>query len=132
MTETQLISTPVTATQLMNNVVEAIAEKKAKDIVVLDLKHIPEAVCQYFVICHGTSTTQVKAIADFTTFEIKNNLQEYPLSVQGGSNAEWVLVDYADVVLHVFLKEKREFYQLEELWSDAKIINYDEDGNVID
>lgn len=122
------VSEQITSHILSLAVIDAVLEKKAKDVVMLDLRDLAEAVCDYFIVCHGTSTTQVKAIGDYASYDIKNKLEEYPISIEGTKNAEWVLVDYGNVVLHVFIKEKRDFYQLEELWSDAHVIHYSEDG----
>ena len=105
---------------------------KAKEVVLLDLRHLPEAVCDFFIICHGTSTTQVKAIGNYVTFDLKEKLNEYPINSEGMKNGEWVLVDYANIIIHVFLKDKRKFYQLEELWSDANAVHYSEEGEEIE
>jgi ribosome-associated protein len=106
---------------LVDVAVELIQDKKGKDIVCLDLTGIPEAVTDYFIICHGDSTTQTRAITDHLDEEVRKRLNLKALHVEGRSTAEWCLVDYGDVVVHVFTREKREFYQLEELWHDAKI-----------
>lgn len=125
------VSEKITSQTLSMAVVDAVLEKKAQEVILLDLRDLPEAVCDYFIICHGTSTTQVKAIGDFVTFDIKEKLKEYPISAEGIKNGEWVLVDYANVVVHVFHKDKRAFYQLEELWSDARATHYSEDGKEV-
>jgi len=122
------VSEKITSQTLSMAVIDAVLEKKAQEVILLDLRDLPEAVCDYFIICHGTSTTQVKAIGDFVTFDIKEKLKEYPISSEGMKNSEWVLVDYADVVVHIFHKDKRAFYQLEELWSDAHATYYSEEG----
>lgn len=111
--------------ELNQIVVGFIQDKKGKDIVSLDLRAIPEAVTDYFIICHGDSTTQVRAIVDHIEEEcIKQGLRKN-ISVEGRNNGEWALVDLGDVVVHVFLNEKREFYQLEDLWSDAKVTAFE-------
>ena len=125
------VSEKTTSQTLSLMVVDAVLEKKAQEVVLLDLRDLPEAVCDFFIICHGTSTTQVKAIGDYVTFDIKEKLKEYPISSEGMKNGEWVLVDYADVVVHVFHKDKRAFYQLEELWADAYSVHYSDDGEVL-
>lgn len=131
MIETNVID-KVTSHTLSLAAVDAVLEKKAKEVVLLDLRHLPEAVCDFFIICHGTSTTQVKAIGDYVTFDLKEKLNEYPISSEGMKNSEWVLVDYANIVVHIFLKDKRKFYQLEELWGDANAVYYSEEGEEID
>ncbi len=98
----------------------------------MDLSDLTEAMCDHFIICEGNSTTQVQAIADNVMHEVKKQTGDLPLSSEGKQNAEWILIDYFDVVVHVFLKEKRAFYQLEDLWSDAKMLAYDEEGNLIE
>jgi ribosome-associated protein len=100
-------------------VVKGIQEKKGKDIVCLDLRKIKNAVCDWFIVCHGDSTTQVDAIADSVVEETRKETGEKPWHQEGKENALWVLIDYVDVVVHVFEKEAREFYGLESLWADA-------------
>ena len=112
---------------LNDHIIERILDKKGIDVIKLDLRKLPEAVTDFFIICHGDSRTQVKAIADNLLKEIKEKLGERPWQTEGQQNAEWILVDYVSTVVHVFHKEKREFYQLEELWSDAKITKYSEE-----
>lgn len=101
--------------------IQGLKEKKGKDITVLDLSHIPTAVCKYFVLCNGDSTTQVQALADSVEEEVRKGLSEKPWHTEGYDNKEWILIDYADVVVHVFLPEVREFYGLEDLWADAQM-----------
>ncbi len=101
--------------------VKGIQEKKGKDIVVVDLREIHHAVCDFFVICHGDSNRQVEAIADSVEEETHKSLNEKPWHKEGYENAEWILIDYVHVVVHIFHKESREFYSLEKLWADAKI-----------
>lgn len=100
--------------------IHGIQEKKGKEITVLDLSHIPTAVCKYFVVCNGESTTQVQALADSVIEEVHKASGEKPWHTEGYDNREWILIDYADVVIHIFLPEVREFYGLEDLWADAK------------
>ena len=105
---------------VMNMVVRAAEEKKAMDIVVLNLKNI-SLIADYFVICHGNSDTQVQAIAD----EVRKKADENGLfvrGVEGLETARWVLIDLVDVVVHVFHRDEREYYNLERLWSDAKVV----------
>ena len=105
---------------LSNAVVEGMQENKAKDIVVLDLRDIHAAVCDFFVICSGDSSTQVDGISTNVVRHTRKTLREKPWSVEGKSNKECILLDYGSVVVHIFYKETREFYDLEELWADAK------------
>lgn len=105
-------------------IVSIIQDKKGKDIVSLDLRKIPEAIADYFVICHGESTTQTRAITDHLEEEVRKQANIKPFHIEGRSNGEWCLLDFGDVVVHIFQREKREFYQLEDLWSDAVIQHY--------
>jgi ribosome-associated protein len=108
-------------------VIDLIQDKKGKDIVCLDLQKITEAVTDYFIICHGDSSTQVKAIIDYIEDEMSKLFGMKRVLVEGKINGEWALVDLGDIVIHVFNKEKRDFYMLEELWSDAVITRYEND-----
>ncbi|GAB4260007.1 MAG: ribosome silencing factor [Vicingaceae bacterium] len=105
-------------------IVKGMEEKKAENIVVLNLKKIKNAICDYFVICEGSSNTHVDAIADSIIEEVRKTLNEKPYHKEGFENAEWILLDYVNVVAHVFQPEKRAFYNLEDLWADAETINY--------
>lgn len=105
---------------LVGKVVEAIQEKKGNDIFILDLKGIEHAVCDYFIICDAESTTQVSAIADEVEHLTKTDLNESIWKKSGFENAQWILLDYGNVVVHVFQRTYREFYNLEDLWADAK------------
>jgi ribosome-associated protein len=102
-------------------VVKGMQEKKAFDIVVMNLKSLKNAVSDYFVIASASSDTQLDAIAFSIEEEVHKAIGQNPWQTEGRMNKEWVLLDYVDVVAHVFLKEKREFYALEELWGDANI-----------
>ncbi len=104
-------------------VIKGIQEKKGKNIVSMNLKNIQNAVTDYFIICHGTSSTQVAAIADSIEFEVRTAAGIKPWHKEGFQNAEWILLDYADVVVHVFQEKIRDFYQIESLWADAEVIN---------
>jgi ribosome-associated protein len=109
------------SSKLVDSVVKGIQEKKGNEIVVIDLREIHNSVCDYFVICHGDSNTQVKAIADFVEEETRKDIAEKPWHTEGQENSEWILLDYVNVVVHVFHREAREFYSLEKLWADAPI-----------
>lgn len=102
-------------------VVKGMQEKKASDIVVINLKSLKNAVSDYFVIASANSDTQLDAIATSIEEEVYKSVRQNPWQSEGRTNNEWVLLDYVDVVAHIFLKDKREFYALEELWGDAKI-----------
>lgn len=104
--------------------IHGIQEKKGNDIVRLDLRNIFSSVSDYFVICHADSGTQVRAIADSVEEEIYKATQQNPWRKEGQEFAEWILLDYVDVVIHIFRTDKREFYGMEDLWGDAEIKNY--------
>ena len=110
------------AEQIVATVVETLDAMKGKEIVTLDLRETGTAVTDYFVICHANSKTQVDAIADKITDTVTEKLHVKPYHVEGRDNTEWILIDYVDVVVHVFLQSMRSFYQLEELWADAERI----------
>lgn len=104
---------------LVDAVVEGIQEKKGKNITVLDMTGIENTITSYFVICDGDSNVHVDTIADSVEEYVRKKLDDKPLHIEGKSNAEWVLVDYMDVVVHVFQRPVRAFYNLEGLWADA-------------
>lgn len=105
--------------KLAELVIKGIEEKKGEEIVTLDLHTTNPSVCDYFVICHGNSNTQVSAIANEVQKVVRENTGDKPFHVEGVRNAEWVLIDYVNVVVHIFQKEFRDFYDLEHLWGDA-------------
>jgi ribosome-associated protein len=111
--------------KIFKNIIKAIQEKKGNNIISLDLKKIPEAVSDFFIICEGTSTTQVKAIADSIEEEVRKNCDELPYKHEGRQTYQWVLIDYVNVVVHVMLPENRRFYKLEDMWSDAPQENHE-------
>ena len=106
---------------LLETIIEGIQELKGKDAAILDLKKIETAVCKYFVICSGTSNTHVSSITDSVKKIVSKEIQEKPWHIEGLNTSEWVLLDYSDIVVHVFQEQTREFYRLEDLWGDAKI-----------
>ncbi len=109
-------------------VIEAMEAVKGKEIVTLDLREITTAVTDYFVICHAPSKTQVDALADKVEDLVFEKTHAKPYHVEGRENTEWILIDFVDVVVHIFLESKREFYKLEELWADAeRIVKQNED-----
>lgn len=109
--------------QLITEIIKGIEEVKGENIAILDLREIENTVCDYFIICDGNSNTQVNAISGSVQKIVGKNAQEKPWHVEGEGNAEWVLMDYVNVVVHIFQKNIREFYDLESLWGDAKITN---------
>ncbi len=106
--------------QLITQIIKGIEEVKGNDINILDLRDIENTVCNYFVICNGTSNTQVNAIVNSIQKTVSKELKDKPWHIEGSDNAEWVLIDYVHVVVHVFQKHIREFYDIEGLWGDAK------------
>ncbi|WP_372918167.1 ribosome silencing factor [Salegentibacter sp.] len=107
--------------QLIAHIIKGIEEVKGNDIDILDLREIENTVCDYFIICSGTSNTQVNAIVNSIQKTVSKSLKDKPWHIEGSENAEWVLMDYVNVVVHVFQKHIREFYDIESLWGDAKI-----------
>jgi ribosome-associated protein len=103
---------------LLKTIVASLDAKKASDIKVLSVKSVT-VLADYFVICNGTSNTQVKALADEVEFKCKENLSVFPHHIEGYDHANWILIDYGSVIVHVFYSETRDFYKLERLWSDA-------------
>ena len=106
---------------LLTNILKGIEKVKGNDIDILDLREIDNAVCDYFVVCSGTSNTQVNAIVNSIQKIVSKEIKDKPWHVEGTDNAEWVLMDYVSIVVHVFQKEIREYYNIEGLWGDAKI-----------
>ena len=105
---------------LKDFIVESIKERKGKEITVLDLRKLSQSIADYFIICHGDSNTQVDAISENIDRQTRSELQEHPIHKEGTDNLQWVLLDYGDVVVHVFQEEYRRFYNLEDLWADAE------------
>ncbi|HVZ26872.1 MAG TPA: ribosome silencing factor [Sediminibacterium sp.] len=105
--------------KLFKTIINAIQEKKGEHIVSLDLRKIPEASADFFIVCQASNTTQVKAISDFIETEVKQICGELPYKHEGRQAFQWVLIDYVNIVVHVMHPETRRFYRLEEMWSDA-------------
>ena len=122
----QQVSKDISSKVLSEWVVEGMLDKKAIDVVVMDLRDVKHAIADYFVICSGNSDTQIDAISDSIEDQIHKRSKQNPWKREGQQNKEWILLDYVDVVAHVFNKEKRIFYGLEELWGDAKITRIEE------
>lgn len=106
---------------LIDKIVEAIQDTKGEDILIFDLTTIENSVAETFIVCSGNSNTQVNAISGNIEKKVRNDLQDRPWHVEGNENTLWVLLDYVSVVVHVFQTETRNFYEIEELWGDAKI-----------
>lgn len=107
--------------KLLDTIVSGIQEKKGSRIVIADLSGIQGTICQYFIICQGNTPTQVEAIAESVGDLCREQLREKPLHVVGLDNALWVAMDYTDVMVHVFVPDMREYYDLEHLWADAQL-----------
>ena len=105
--------------KIFKTIIQAILDKKGEQIVSLDLRKIPEAVSDFFIICQASNNNQLRAIADNIEEEVKNQCGETPFKHEGRQAEQWILIDYVNVVVHIMLPEPRKFYQLEELWSDA-------------
>jgi ribosome-associated protein len=108
------------ADQLITTIIGGIEEVKGKEITILDLREIENTVCDYFIVCEGTSNTQVNAIVSSIQKQVSKTLKDKPWHIEGTDNAEWILMDYVNVVVHVFQKHIREYYDIESLWGDAK------------
>lgn len=104
---------------LVHQILKSLDDRKAQDVVCIDLRDNEDAIIDYMVVCHGDSTTQVNAIAGNLEKDIIDSISIKPHHIEGERNAMWVIIDYIDVVVHVFYREMRDFYQLEELWSDS-------------
>lgn len=109
------------ASKIYKAIIHAMQEKKAENIVSLDLRKIPEAVADFFVICEAGNQPQIKAISDFVEEEVKKRCDEFPYHHEGRKNLQWVLIDYVNIVVHIMTGETRKFYKLEEMWSDAPL-----------
>ena len=105
--------------KLFKSIITAIQDKKGENIISLDLRKIPEAVADFFIICEAGSSTQVKAIADFVEYHTKKTVKEIPYRTEGHHGGQWVLIDFVNVVVHVMQPETRKFYKLEDRWHDA-------------
>jgi ribosome-associated protein len=106
--------------RIFKAIIKAILDKKGENVLSLDMRNIPEAVADFFVICHADNATQVKAIADNIEDAVKAETGEDPYKREGYHNAKWILVDYVNIVVHVMHSDSRKFYRLEEMWSDAE------------
>ena len=111
--------------KIIRAIIQAIQEKKGEKIISLDLRKIPEAVADFFIVCEASSTTQVRAITDFVEAEVKEKCEELPYMHEGRQVMQWVIIDYINVVVHIMLPDSRRFYKLEEMWSDAVMEEYE-------
>ena len=114
------------SSKIIKTIIHAIQEKKGENIVSLDLRKIPEAVTDFFIICEASNNIQLKAIADFVEEDVKLKCGEAPYKHEGRQAQQWILIDYVNVVVHVMLPEPRKFYQLEEMWSDASVTEHND------
>ncbi|MFA5620698.1 MAG: ribosome silencing factor [Weeksellaceae bacterium] len=108
---------------LADIIIDSISDIKGEDVVLLDLRELENTFCEYFVICSGNSNTHVASIAAIIEKKVKENANEKPWHVEGVENAQWILMDYSNVIVHVFQREYRAFYDLDSLWGDAKEIS---------
>ncbi|MBK7884612.1 MAG: ribosome silencing factor [Chitinophagaceae bacterium] len=112
--------------KIFKTIINAILEKKGEKIVSLDLRKIPEAVSDFFIICEASNHNQLRAIADFIEEDVKIKCDEISYKHEGRQGQQWILIDYVNVVVHIMLPEPRKFYQLEEMWSDAQITEHND------
>ncbi len=113
-----------TSKEITQLIIEGIREKKGKEILTINFKDIDNAISDYFVVCHGTSTTHVEAIAENIPEFVRKKSGIKPWHSEGQQNAEWILLDYIDVVVHIFLETSRRFYKIENLWADAQVEHF--------
>ena len=116
-----MVKKPVSTDELISVIIKGIDDVKGDDIQLLDLREIENTVCDYFIICSGNSNTQVNAITGSIQKLVSKELKDKPWHIEGQNNSEWILMDYVNVVVHVFQKQIRDFYDIESLWGDAKI-----------
>lgn len=107
--------------QIVKNIVEGIQERKGKEIVVVDMKRLKEAPCSYFVICEGDSNVHVNAVAMSVKDYVQDKIQVKPYATDGFENAEWIAMDYGQIIVHVFQRHARQYYNIEHLWADADL-----------
>lgn len=112
------------SSKIFKTIIHAIHEKKGENVLSLDLRKIPEAVSDFFIICEASNSTQLKAIADFIEVDVKEKTGETVYKHEGKQGLQWILIDYVNIVVHVMLTETRKFYQLEEMWSDAPAMEH--------
>ena len=118
-----MVKSKLEETNLINEIIFGIEDVKGIEVNIMDLSKISNTVCEFFILCTGTSNIHVTAIANSIRKNVSKKLKEKPFSMEGVENQEWVLIDYVDVVVHIFHRYIRELYDIENLWCDAKIIN---------
>jgi ribosome-associated protein len=111
---------------LINAIVNGIQDKKGKGITIVDLTNIDNTICQYFIICQGNSPSQVEAIADSIEESARIETNSKPITIDGKRRSEWIAMDYANIIVHIFLPEAREFYDIEHLWEDAELTHIED------
>ena len=114
------------SSKIFKSIIQAILDKKGENVISLDLKKVHEAAADFFIICEANNTTQLKAIADFIDYEVKNKCGDLPYKTEGKQGGQWLLIDYINVVVHIMHPEARNFYKLEELWSDADMKTHED------
>lgn len=122
----------VSEDELLIHIINGIEDVKGHQITLLDLRNLENTVCDYFVICSGNSSTQVEAIKNSINKTLSKKLKEKPWHIEDSQNSEWVLIDYVDIVVHIFQKHIREYYNLEDMWGDAKIERITTDFNQLE
>jgi len=113
--------------KIIKTIIQAIREKKGENIISLDLRKVNEAIADFFIVCEATNQPQVRAIAEYVQQEVKIKCSENPYHHEGFQKLSWVLIDYVNVVVHVMLTDTRNFYKMEEMWSDASIAKHEKD-----
>ena len=114
------------AEKITKHIINVLDDNKGVDIVEIDLRKIENCFCHFFVLCHGTSGSHVSSLADHVHDKVNQEINEKPLHTEGREQALWILLDYGNVVVHIFQKEQRDYYQLEDFWADAKITRIEE------
>jgi ribosome-associated protein len=114
------------SSKIIKTIIDAIYEKKGENVISLDLRKIPEAVADFFIVCEANNPSLVKAVADEVEYQVKEKCGENAYKHEGRQAQQWILIDYVNVVVHVMLPETRKFYQLEEMWSDATAVEHKE------
>lgn len=114
----------INSDNLVNAIIKSLTNNKAIELLTINFLNIPNAICDFFVICNGTSNTHVESLAEYVEKDVSKNLNEKVWKKEGFRNAQWIILDYSDVVVHIFQEEYRNFFKLENLWSDAEIIHY--------
>lgn len=115
---------------ITNKIIEALEDSKAHQIVKIDLRKIENCFCSFFVVCHGTSGTHIAGMTDAVEDKLRDDLAEKPFHIEGVDRSQWVVLDYGDVVVHIFEKELRDYYQLEDFWADADITEIPDETNL--